>query len=245
MAERRLRIEPPERIDLSVYTVVLPTKNEARNICGFLAALPAAVNLIVVDSSDDATPELIASMRPSHTLVIRRQVTIPVARQIGVEAASTPWIVCTDADVSFAPDYFRELSRYQTFDAVYGPKHSESGYLGYYRWFARGQRVLDTCGVPAVSGSNFAVRRQVLLDAGGFDPTLTCNEDSEIAWRIARRGFQVALASNLVVYARDHRRLQLGAARKMLHSIARCTLLYLGLMPPRFRSADWGYWSKT
>jgi hypothetical protein len=64
-------------------------------------------------------------------------------------------------------------------------------------------------------------------------------------WRVKRRGYPVLFAPDLIVYARDHRRLEQGTARKTLHSISRCLLLYFNLMPARWRSHDWGYWSKT
>jgi hypothetical protein len=46
----------------------------------------------------------------------------------------------------------------------------------------------------------------------------------------------------LVVYAIDHRRIEGARAAKTLHSIARCLLLYTGLMPEDWRRLDWGYW---
>ena len=61
--------------------------------------------------------------------------------------------------------------------------------------------------------------------------------------RIKRHGFRIAFAPDLIVYARDHRRLQRGTLRKTLHSVTRCALLYFNLMPDRWRSHDWGYWS--
>jgi hypothetical protein len=45
-----------------------------------------------------------------------------------------------------------------------------------------------------------------------------------------------------MVYATDHRRIERGRAKKTLHSIGRCLLLYSDLMPKRLRSLDWGYW---
>jgi GT2 family glycosyltransferase len=126
---------------------------------------------------------------------------------------------------------------------LYGPKLSDGAFQGYYRWFSRGQRVLQFLGIPAASGSNLLIRREVLSKAGGFDLELTCNEDSEIAWRIKRRGYRVGFGSDLRVYARDHRRLHRGVAKKMFHSLGRCALLYLHLLPPRWRKHDWGYWS--
>src|SRR5262249_9430006 len=159
--------------------------------------------------------------------VLSLEGNVAAARQAGAEAAHTPWLVYTDADVVFAPDYFERLIRYAPDGALYGPKLSRDAFTGYYRWFARGQRLLPWLGVPGASGSNLVVRRQALCAVGGFDRHLICTEDSELAWRLKRRGFGVAWAGDLVVYARDHRRLRRGVGRKLAHSTLRGTLLYL------------------
>jgi glycosyltransferase involved in cell wall biosynthesis len=225
-------------------TVIVPTRNEARNIDAFLASLPEAVELIVVDASQDATPELVKVLRPNHTLLLRHPARIAQARQIGAEAASTDWLLFTDADVVFAPDYFDRLAADRGHcDALYGPKLSCDEFTRYYGWLARGQRLADALGIPAASGSNLLVNKRVLMSVGGFDLQLTCNEDSELGWRIKRHGYRIAFASDLAVIARDHRRLYRGAWRKTLHSLARCALLYLNLVPRRWRGDDWGYWS--
>lgn len=224
-------------------TVVLPTRNEADNIIPFLASLPPQVALIVVDASDDATPRLIEANRPACTTLIRSHVHIAEARNIGARAAHTPWLLFTDADVSFAPDYFARLNHYVAQSALYGPKLAQQEFATYYRWFVRGQKVLAALRIPAVTGSNLLVRRGVFLAAGGFDPTLRCNEDSELGWRLARRKVPVTFAPDLVVFERDHRRLRRGVVRKTLHSLTRCSLLYTGLLPERLRRGDWGYWT--
>jgi GT2 family glycosyltransferase len=224
-------------------SVIVPTRNEAHNVPAFLASLPPGVQLIVVDASQDATPELIQTLRPHNTLLLRYASTVTQGRQWGAEAAETTWLLFTDADVIFPPDYFERLRGYRGYDALYGPKLSTDEFRSYYRWFAQGQRLAHALGMPAASGSNLLVKRQVLKDIGGFDLELTCNEDSELAWRIKRRGYRVGFAPDLVVYARDHRRLHGGVARKTLHSWVRCALLYFNLMPSRWRKHDWGYWS--
>jgi glycosyltransferase involved in cell wall biosynthesis len=226
-------------------TVVVPTHNEAHNIPGLLKSLHPEVSLIVVDGSEDETPALIRQIRPRQTQVISSPAKIAGARQIGAEAANTPWLLFTDADVIFAPDYFDRLQTYNhAFDSLYGPKMSLDQHIDYYRWFSRGQQLLHNLGIPAVSGSNHLVSRQVFMDIGGYDLNLTVNEDSEIGWRIKRRGYRIDFAPDLAVYARDHRRLKWGATRKTWHSLIRCVLLYLNLMPERWRGHDWGYWVK-
>ncbi|MFN8475718.1 MAG: glycosyltransferase [Anaerolineae bacterium] len=228
---------------LSDVTVVVPTRNERDNIPAFLASLPPEVELILVDASDDDTPDLAARLRPCKTHIVRRPMRIPAARQLGGMIAQTPWLLCTDADVVFAPDYFARLFDHNGPDALYGPKLSSDEYAGYYRWFVRGQRLSHALGVAAASGSNLLLSRRAFLAVGGFDCRLTVNEDTEIVWRVQRAGFRVAFAPDLAVYARDARRLRRGAMRKTMHSVTRCALLYTGLIPERWRSHDWGYWT--
>ncbi|MGQ0793862.1 MAG: glycosyltransferase [Deltaproteobacteria bacterium] len=228
-------------ISLDELTIILPTRNEARNIARALASLPPEVALIVVDASSDETPNIISEARARNTTVIKKSCSVTEARQIGADAAGTDWLLFTDADIVFAPRYFENLESGGA-DLIYGPKLSRDEFSAYYRWFARGQGWLQAIGVPAASGSNLIVRRCALASAGGFDLRLPCNEDSEAAWRVARAGFKTRFAPDLIVYASDHRRLSRGAVCKTMHSLARCALLYLNLMPSRWRGHDWGYW---
>lgn len=227
-------------------TLIVPTRNERHNIRALLSSLPASAPLIVVDSSDDDTVSVIDALRPANTRVIRRRCNVTVARQIGAEAATTPWLLFTDADVVFALTYFSVLARidagHPRLGLVYGAKQATDRYLGYHRWFTRGQRLFAALNIPAATGSNMLISRRAFDAVGGFDLRLICNEDSEIAWRIARAGFQTRFARELCVFSRDHRRLERGVWGKAAHSSLRCGLLYLNLIPSRWRGRDWGYW---
>lgn len=224
-------------------TIIVPTRNEERNIRKFLSSVPDSVNLIVVDAGEDGTADIVSSARPHYTKVIRDPGTVTEARKIGADNATTPWLLFTDADVIFHDDYFINLARFEQYDLIYGPKLSLDFYKTYYKWFAYGQYLIHLLGVPAASGSNCLVRKKAYLESGGFDLRLTCNEDSEFAWRVKQTGYKAAYAFNLVVYAGDHRRLDRGMIKKTLHSITRCTALYFDIIPDKWRSYDWGYWS--
>ena len=230
-------------IKLEEITIILPTRNESRNIRKFLNSVPDSANLIVVDASDDETPDIVSSVRPHYTTVIRHPGTVTEARKIGADKATTPWLLFTDADIVFHDEYFRTLVRFERYDLIYGPKLSLDCYKTYYRWFAYGQYLIHLLGVPAVSGSNCLVRKNAYEESGGFDLRLTCNEDSEFAWRVKQTGYKAVYAFDLVVYAGDHRRLERGMIKKTLHSITRCTALYFDIIPDKWRSYDWGYWS--
>jgi len=226
-------------------SVIVPTRNEAHNIARFLNSIPRDVPLIVVDASDDETPAIIARLRP-EAHVIRQPSTVTEARQIGAARARTRWLLFTDADVSFAEDYFDHLARLQPTPAlglIFGPKDSRDAYRAYHRWFELGQRFFALLGIPAATGSNLLIRRDAFERVGGFDLSLTCNEDSEIAWRVRRAGYAMRFIPALRVFSHDHRRLRRGVWRKVMHSSVRCTLLYLNAMPRAWRARDWGYWA--
>jgi GT2 family glycosyltransferase len=229
-------------LQLSDITLVLATRDEARNIERFLLSIPRELALVVVDASRDETPDLIERIRPDNTLVLREPGNVTAARQRGAEVAKTEWILFSDADVVFAPTYFAMLERLEETAVFYGPKLSRDLYRHYYRRFAAGQSLCHAFGIPAASGSNLVVPRKALLAVGGLDLRLSCNEDTELVWRIKAAGFKVRYMRGLVVYAIDHRRIEGGRFGKTLHSIARCLLLYTGLMPEGWRRLDWGYW---
>ena len=229
---------------LEDLTVVVPTRNEARNIGLFLHSLPAEVSLIVVDNSEDDTVDVVARERAPRTQVLRFPGTLTEARQVGADCARTGWLLFTDADLRFAEDYFRRLEACSG-DVIYGPKLSLDRYRRYYAGFAKCQGLVHALGIPAASGSNLVVRRTALRAAGGFDLRLPCNEDSELVWRLKCQGFRCRFDPRLRVWATDHRRLDRGRLRKTLHSVSRCTLLYSGLLPQRWRESDWGYWANA
>lgn len=231
---------------LSELTIIVPTRNEAANIEAFLDSIPRETALIVVDNSSDGTPEIVRRRRPRHTTVLECTESLTAARQKGALAARTRWLLFTDADVKFAPGYFAALASLLGSEPraalLFGPKLSADDYGGHYRRLAVAQRALAALRIPAASGSNMLVTAAAFAAVGGFDAALTCNEDSELGWRIARAGFEWHCDPRLVAFATDHRRLRRGVLRKTLHTVFRCSLLYLELIPRRWRGHDWGYW---
>jgi glycosyltransferase involved in cell wall biosynthesis len=231
-------------MNLDEVTLVVPTKNEARNIDRFLDAIPSGIPIIIVDASSDHTRDILRRRQRQSLRVISDEGNIAAARQIAAEEASTDWLLYSDADVTFAEDYFDRLAQFRPgrcLGGVVGAKASRGKYRCYYRLFSEWMRLCLALGLPAASGSNMIVRRQALVDAGGFDRGLSCNEDSEFMWRIQRYGYRVNYDGRLRVYEVDHRRLDRGVLRKTVHSLARCALIFCGLDRTLKRS-DWGYW---
>ncbi len=234
---------------MSVYktkiTVVLPTKNEAGNLPRFLASLPERLPLIVLDDSSDNTPSVLAALRSCNTNLVQMAGGVAAKRQRGAELAESEWILFTDADIQFAPDYFDKVDSHLTGDLIYGPKLSAGKHELYYRLFSLSQSLGARLGLPAASASNMLVRRQALLEAGGFDLNLPCNEDTDLAMRLAKAGYKLRWTPDLVVFNTDHRRLRRGMTWRYGHIFARVLLLYLslnGAAPRRWLYSDWGYW---
>ena len=133
-------------------------------------------------------------------------------------------------------------------DAIYGPKRATGAYPRYGRLFTAAQALLHRVGIPAASGSNMAVRRDVFARVGGFRLDLPVNEDTELMMRIHYRGFRVRWAPALVVVSLDDRRLRQGLAYKSAHNLARgcCSGSASGCAcRPAWLASDWGYWSRS
>lgn len=218
---------------LTNITLVLPTRNEAENIARVIAALPNELQLIVVDSSDDGTPEMIEHMRTENTIVLRESGTLGRARQVGADLARTDWLLFSTADVLFAPDYFDRLQRLEGHIVYYGPTLSRDRFRRYYRWLTSGQLLSHQCGIPAATGANLLVPRSALHEVGGFDCALESNAVSELVWRVKRAGFRVRFSPDLAVEAIAHRHLERGCTSTALRSLAHCMFLYANILPSR------------
>jgi len=70
-----------------------------------LRSVPKSIKLVVVDASQDDTAEIILEERPLYISVIKDFCSVTEARKIGSEFARTKWLVFTDADIEFAPDF--------------------------------------------------------------------------------------------------------------------------------------------
>lgn len=92
-------------------TVVVPVKNEARNLPTCLASIPAGVRVVVVDSG--STDETVAIARDAGATVLQFQWTggFPKKRNWALESYpfETPWVVFLDADERLTGAFVSEL----------------------------------------------------------------------------------------------------------------------------------------
>ena len=111
-------------------TVVIPAKDEARNVAWVLRRLPPAIDeVILVDGhSVDDTIAVARSVRPDVVVATERARGKGAAMRTGMEMASGDIIVTIDADGSMDP---REIDRYvrlaHEVDLVKGSRFAQDG----------------------------------------------------------------------------------------------------------------------
>ena len=98
-------------------SILVPTKNERRNIRELVARIEAAVGdlpaeILFIDDSDDGTPEVIeqtgrssrVDVRLTHREPRRRGDSLAGAVVEGLRAARAPWVCVIDADLQHPPE---------------------------------------------------------------------------------------------------------------------------------------------
>jgi len=202
---------------MMLISVVIPAYNEEQYLGHCLAALarqtyPAdRFEVIVVDNgSTDATAEI--ARRHGARVVVEPHKGVARARQAGFEAARGAVIASTDADTVVPPFWVARIAEHFRADpalgAVYGPVYWPDG----RQMEQLLVRYPITWGLWASNrvrrslwwGSNFAVRREVFREAGGFPVDWTSGEDTDLSLRVSRIA-PVRFDPDLVVHASSRR----------------------------------------
>lgn len=206
-------------------SVVIPAYNAARWIEVMLASLdaqidPPAFEVIVADNgSTDDTVERVRAWSVGHARVRLVDASgtqgASHARNEGIRAAASDRILMCDADDAVSRHWVRLLSdaladhRYAAGPTVRWPFEHEptSG-----TWPADLQatapdhddaEVAALQGIPFAPAGNCAIRREVIVEAGGWDESLLTHEDPELALRLLRRGIRVHRVEDAVIYYRQ------------------------------------------
>ena len=187
------KVEPGRAHDLSV---IVPTRNEAGNILPLLARLGdalrgTAAEVLVVDDSDDATPEIARRIAADSVLPIRVHVRPPGQRPgglggavlAGLTEALGPLCVVMDADLQHPPELLGTLlnAARSGADFVIASRYMDGGagdgLGGWYRqtistlatWFAKALLRPELAGISDPMSGFFLVRRSC-LDLSALHP---------------------------------------------------------------------------
>jgi len=207
-------------------TVVIPTFNRAVDLERALAHLArqsvGALRVVVVDnSSSDRTPEMIREVMlvwEGRLHYIRREPNGPAsARNTGLAATTTPYVLFLDSDIDLPPDWVERAMAYLAHNPRLG---AVGGYILYafdlgrvnayggdlgrigLAWDVDEGTALDAAKGPAnrmwINCSAMLARTEIVRDAGGFDETYFDGyEDSDLGWRLNLMGHGVAVFPDL------------------------------------------------
>ena len=183
-------------------SVIVPCYNSERTIRRCLDALfnqrtSVVFDITVVDSSTDATAEIVAREYPTVRLIHSpRRLYAGAARNVGVRATGAPLCLMIDSDCVAAPDLIEkvvERHRGGGYAAVGGALRngtpgSLSGLIGYLIEFKEFMPTTPLRLEKGMPTANLAYRREALLRHGGFDDDLWMAEDILLNWKLHRAG---------------------------------------------------------
>jgi len=213
-----------ERLSINVsagasgFSVIVPVLNEAMHIKGTIESLlrqdasAFTPELLFIDGgSRDGTREIIrryAGAYPSVKLLENPRRTTPVALNIGLRVARGEYVVILGAHASYPPDYIRIC--WEELQA-----HDAAGCSGCLLTLPANQtlgaRLAAWCMGHRFASSGTSVRthregyaktipfpifrKQVLIEAGGYDETLDRNQDNEMNERLSATGHRLYLTA--------------------------------------------------
>ncbi|MCX7851491.1 MAG: glycosyltransferase [Anaerolineae bacterium] len=201
-------------------SVIIPAYNAARDLPRCLAALEQQTiprdeyEVIVVD--DGSTDDTAVVAAAAGARVLRLPHGGPAAaRNAGVAVARAPIVVFTDADCEPVSDFLERLLEgfaapivsgvrgvYRSQQRELVARFVQLEYEERYQRIAHVEAAKGT--VNAMDTSYCAYRRQVFLDAGGFDTRFrgAAGEDHEFSYRLAEAGHIFRMNRQAAVYHR-------------------------------------------
>ena len=196
--------------------VVIPTRRRWDVLRLTLAALrrqseQGFETIVVADGNDQEVPDL-----PGVRVLRQAHAGPGVARNTGVEASDRALVLFIGDDMIPRPELVaRHLARHRARPerevAVLGRSvwHPDVPRDRLHRWLEWSGALFDfrqledqgweDAGWPRFYSSNVSLKRELFLDAGGFDPDFAFDyEDLDLAWRLGQRGLCLHYARDAV-----------------------------------------------
>lgn len=199
-----------------MISVIVPTLQEEKYLVRTLprlARLKPPVEIIVVDGpSKDKTID-VAKRFTDKVFQIRKR-GIAKAKNYGAKQANGEILVFLDADVNVPQNFVNEVLEVFKGSTVAGatcnvlfvqPRYHEAIFSKFYNLLIKASFWFK----PHCQGKFLAVRKNYFLQVGGFDESLPCLEDHDLAFRLSKQGIFVFI-KNLTVYEFPRRFRRLG-----------------------------------
>jgi glycosyltransferase involved in cell wall biosynthesis len=181
-------------------SIVVIGRNEGQRLALCLESIKRIQGVFVheviyVDSSStDGSPQLASQFGATVVTVHPERPTAAIGRNAGWRRATGDLILFLDGDTVLHPDFARAASqallRQPDVAAVWGHRREIHTEASLYN------RILDLDwiyppGLAEYCGGDVLMRRNVLLDVGGFDESLIAGEEPELCRRIRANGFGI------------------------------------------------------
>jgi mycofactocin system glycosyltransferase len=202
------------RIVVADITVVIPAYAEDPvRLEALVASLRGSDLVAEVIVVDDASPSPLADIAGATVVRKAHNGGPGPARTAGSALAQTPFVLFVDADIS-VPDAAHALSLLRAHldddrTALVAPRVRARQAPGALAAFEQRRSPLDLGAEPArvramtrvsyVPAATLLVRRGVLDEVGGFDPTLRFGEDVDLVWRLDEAGWRCRYEPGAVV----------------------------------------------
>lgn len=225
-----------ELTDFPMVSILIPAHNEekviARTVLGMLALDYPAEKLEIIminDNSSDRTGEILEKIKETSQGGKLKIITTDKtnggkgksnALNLGLKESSGEYIVVYDADNTpekFALRYLvTAIHSSPKLGAVIGKFRTRnknrnllSRFINIetisFQWIAQAGRwqIFGLCTIP---GTNFIIRRSILEDLGGWD-TNAIAEDTELSFRIYKKGFRISFMPLAVTWEQEPEKL--------------------------------------
>ncbi|HYS03372.1 MAG TPA: glycosyltransferase family 2 protein [Candidatus Eisenbacteria bacterium] len=204
---------------------------------------PADEILVVDNASSDGSLELIRERFPGVRLLVQpRNLGFAPACNLAAQAATSEVVAFVNNDARFDRQWLQNLvapleadsalSAVQSLILLYAEPElintsaTALNFLG-VGWcndYRRPRAEARSGEIPVLSGAAFAIRRQLYLDAGGFDDDyFMYHEDVDLSWRLRLMGGSLQLAASSLVF----HKYQFGRAGQKNYLLERNRLLTL------------------
>ena len=195
-----------------LVSVVIPTKDSIRTIEHCLRSIREqtwpAVELVVIDNySEDGTWEV---ARKLADIAVQAGPERSAQRNLGIERSAGDWVMWIDGDMELPPSILqRAMDAASNADGVFIPEKTVG--VGYW---TRCRALERSCCIEEVLvQSPRLVRRQYMIESGGFLTSLSGTEDAELRTRMLEDSCTLTWIPDLIVH--DEGRITLsGVLRK-------------------------------
>lgn len=200
---------------MPLISVVIPVYNGEETIKQTLESVLEQTEedfeiIIIDDGSQDSSLEKISSIQDARLKVFKYpNAGVSISRNRGIAHASGEFIAFLDHDDLWTPNKLESQLKALQENPQAGVAYSWTDYIDESGQFLRsGNRIAvtgDVYGKLLVrnfleNGSNPLIRRQALIELGGFERTLSPADDWEMYLRLASRYHFVAVPSTQILY---------------------------------------------